>query len=86
VTRCRRPVTALSPDRSWGPPTLQGMVSPDDVANALRLPDGSLIMDRADGDDQLEAEPRHLHDAGWQVISRRERPGQSTVITWAKIP
>ena len=62
------------------------MVTADDVANALRLPDGSLIMDRADGDDQLEAEPRHLHDAGWQVISRRERPGQSTVITWAKIP
>jgi hypothetical protein len=43
-------------------------------------------MDRADGDDELAAEPRHLQDAGWQVISRRERPGQSTVITWAKIP
>jgi hypothetical protein len=62
------------------------MVSPDDLANALRLPDGSLIMDRADGDDELDADAQQLGDAGWQVISRCERPGLPTVITWAKAP
>ena len=62
------------------------MVTADDVANALRLPDGSLIMDRAAADDELDADAQQLGDAGWQVISRCERPGQTTVITWAKAP
>jgi hypothetical protein len=62
------------------------MVSPDDVADALRLPDGSLIMERADSDEELEADARQLGEDGWEVISRRERPGQTTVVTWAKAP
>jgi hypothetical protein len=62
------------------------MVSPEDVAKAVRLPDGSLIMERVDGDDELEAEAQLLGDAGWQVISRCERPGQPTIVTWAKAP
>ncbi|MGA2283996.1 MAG: hypothetical protein ABSH07_10095 [Candidatus Dormibacteria bacterium] len=62
------------------------MVSQDDLARAERLPDGSLILERADSDDELEAEAQVLGDAGWQMVSRRERPGQTTVITWAKNP
>jgi hypothetical protein len=62
------------------------MDSPDDVANALRLPDGSLIMDRAAGDEDRDADARQLDEAGWKVISRREWPGQPAVITWAKAP
>jgi hypothetical protein len=62
------------------------MVTPDDVANAVRLPDGSLIMDRAAGDEERDADAQQLDDAGWKVVSRRERPGQPAVITWAKAP
>jgi hypothetical protein len=32
------------------------MVSPDNAANALRLRDGSPVMDRAHGDDELDAD------------------------------
>jgi hypothetical protein len=62
------------------------MVTPADVDQALRLADGSLIMERADSDDEREADEQQLGEAGWQVIARRERPGQPTVVTWAKTP
>jgi hypothetical protein len=62
------------------------MVTPAEVADALRLPDGSLILERADSDDEREAGERELGEAGWQVIARRERPGQPTLVTWAKTP
>ena len=86
VTRSRRPVTLSSPEGRWVTPTVQEMVTPDDVANAVRLPDGSLIMDRAAGDEERDADAQQLDDAGWKVVSRRERPGQPAVITWAKAP
>jgi hypothetical protein len=62
------------------------MVTPADVEQALHLPDGSLILERADSDDEREADAEQLGQAGWQVIARRERPGQTTVVTWAKTP
>ncbi len=62
------------------------VVSQDDLARAERLPDGSLILERADSDAELEAEAQVLGDAGWQMVSRCERPGQTTVVTWAKNP
>lgn len=37
-----------------GTPTLQGMVSPDNAANAPRLRDDSPITDRAHSDDELD--------------------------------
>jgi hypothetical protein len=43
-------------------------------------------MERADSDDEREADEQQLGEAGWQVIARRERPGQTTVVTWAKSP
>ena len=62
------------------------MVNPADVAQALRLADGSLILERADSDNEREADEQQLGEAGWQVIARRERPGQPTLVTWAKTP
>ncbi|MGA3183729.1 MAG: hypothetical protein ABSE52_03930 [Candidatus Dormibacteria bacterium] len=62
------------------------MVTRADVEQALRLPDGSLILERADSDDERVADEEQLGKAGWQVIARRERPGQTTVVTWAKTP
>ena len=62
------------------------MVTPADIDQALRLPDGSLILERADSDDERAADEEQLGNDGWQVIARRERPGQPTVVTWAKPP
>jgi hypothetical protein len=62
------------------------MVTPADVAQALQLPDGSLILERADSDDERDADEQQLGNAGWQVIARCERPGQPTLVTWAKTP
>jgi hypothetical protein len=62
------------------------MVNPADVGEALRLSDGSLILERADSDSEREADELQLGEAGWQVIARRERPGQPTLVTWAKTP
>ena len=47
---------SVIPKSPVGMPTLQGMVSPDNAANALRLRDGSPIMDRAHADDELDAD------------------------------
>ncbi len=60
------------------------MLSAEDLASAERLPDGSLLLERADSDEELRAEAKLLGAAGWELISRRERPGQTTVVTWAK--
>ena len=60
------------------------MVSPDDLANAERLPDGSLLLELADTDAELDEEARVLGESGWEIVARRERPGQTTVVTWAK--
>ena len=60
------------------------MLSADYLASAERLPDGSLLLERADSDEELAAEALLLGEAGWELISRRERPGQTTVVTWAK--
>ena len=62
------------------------MVTPAEVADALRLPDGSLVVARAASAHEREAGERELGEAGWQVIARRERPGQPTLVTWAKTP
>jgi len=62
----------------------QPMLSADDLANAERLRDGSLLLERADSEEELKAEAQLLGEAGWELISRRERPGQTTVVTWAK--
>ena len=62
------------------------MVTTAEIGQAIRLPDGSLIMERADSDDEREADEVQLGNDGWQVIARRERPGQPTVVTWAKTP
>jgi hypothetical protein len=62
------------------------MVTSADIDQALRLPDGSLILERADSDDEREADEEQLGNDGWQVIARCERPGQPTVVTWAKTP
>ncbi len=67
-------------------PYAPSMVTRADVEQALRLPDGSLILERADSDDERVADEEQLGKAGWQVIARRERPGQTTVVTWAKTP
>ncbi|MGD1034217.1 MAG: hypothetical protein ABR977_07280 [Candidatus Dormibacteria bacterium] len=60
------------------------MLSADYLASAERLPDGSLLLERADSDEELKADAQLLGEEGWQLISRRERPGQTTVVTWAK--
>jgi hypothetical protein len=62
------------------------MVSPEDLDKAERLADGSLLLERADSDAELEEEARVLGDSGWEIVARRERPGQTTVVTWAKRP
>lgn len=62
------------------------MVNPADIAEAVRLADGSLILERSGSDEERQADELELGMAGWQVIARCERPGEPTLITWAKTP